>query len=137
VSAPDALTVEAVRAQLTELCGSDDVQDWAMLSPVLEAFVEGSSERLAELVDAVSRSCVPEVEFLSHRLKGSALTLGVSDLAHVCGRLESDARAGTVDPSGSVVSALVRELHLAVQAIEYIRSTLSADSPAPVTTGGW
>lgn len=137
MSTPDALPVEAVRAQLIELCGSDDVADWAMLAPVLEAFVEGAPERLAELVDAVGRSSVAEVEFLSHRLKGSALTLGVSDLAHVCGRLESDARAGIVDGSGLVVRALVRELGLAMQAVEEIRGTLPGGSPAPVASSGW
>jgi HPt (histidine-containing phosphotransfer) domain-containing protein len=81
--------VDAVRSQLSELCGSDDVGEWAMLAPVLEAFVEGSSERLDELVDAVGRSSAADVEFLSHRLKGSALTLGLSDLAQVCDRLET------------------------------------------------
>ena len=108
----------SVRAQLAELCGSDDVEDWAMLGPVLDAFVEGSAERRDELVDAVRRSSVDEVEFLSHRLKGSALTLGVDDLAHVCGRLEADARTGVVDGSGQLVHALVRELEAAVSAVE-------------------
>lgn len=129
--------VDAVRAQLTELCGSDDPEDWAMLGPVLEAFVEGSTERLDELVDAVGRASVAEVEFLSHRLKGSALTLGVSDLAHVCGRLESDARAGLVDGSGMLVRTLVRELQSAVAAVEHVRSGLPADTTTPVATNGW
>ena len=123
--------VEAVRAQLTRLCGSGDLEDWSMLAPVLEDFAEGSSERLAELVDAVGRSSLAEVEFLSHRLRGSALTLGVSRLAHVCGRLEADARAGVVEGTGLLVDALTRELDLAVRAIEQVRSTLPADSAAP------
>jgi HPt (histidine-containing phosphotransfer) domain-containing protein len=128
---------DAVRVQLSELCGSDDVADWAMLAPVLEAFVEGSSERLDELVDAVGRSSVADVEFLSHRLKGSALTLGLSDLAHVCGRLESDARAGVVDSSGLLAQALVLELREAVDAVQQVRGTLPEElrRPLPATAG--
>jgi HPt (histidine-containing phosphotransfer) domain-containing protein len=127
----------SVRAQLAELCGSDDVEDWAMLGPVLDAFVEGSAERRDELVDAVRRSSVDEVEFLSHRLKGSALTLGVDDLAHVCGRLEADARTGVVDGSGQLIHALVRELQAAVSAVEQVRAALPADTSAPVPAPGW
>jgi HPt (histidine-containing phosphotransfer) domain-containing protein len=139
VSSPDRCLdpVEAVRAQLTEICGSDDAEDWSMLAPVLEAFVEGSSERLAELVDAVNRSSLAEVEFLSHRLKGSALTLGVSDLAHLCGQLEADARAGIVDGSGLVIRALGEELEQAVSAVEQVRRSLPADTPAPAANSGW
>lgn len=131
------LPVEAVRAQLVELSGSDDAEDWSMLAPVLEAFSEGSTERLAELVDAVGRASLAEVEFLSHRLKGSALTLGVSELAHVCGRLESDARAGVVDGTGVLVTALGRELDLAVRAIEQVRSSLPEDTSLPAAGNGW
>jgi HPt (histidine-containing phosphotransfer) domain-containing protein len=137
VSDQDTGPVEAVRAQLTELVGSDDAEDWAMLAPVLEAFVEGSSERRDELVDAVRRSSAAEVEFLAHRLKGAALTLGVSDLAHVCGRLEDDARAGVVDASGLVVRALVRELDSAVRAVEHVRSGLLGGTQQPAPSNGW
>jgi len=139
VSDPDAGTglVDAVRAQLAELCGSDDERDWAMLSSVLDAFVEGSAERLDELVDAVARGSVPEVEFLSHRLKGSALTLGVTALAHVCDRLEADAREGIVDGSGQLVRALVREAGAAVSAVEHVRAALPADTAVPVASNGW
>ena len=129
--------VDAVRAQLADLCGSDDEQDWAMLGPVLDAFVEGSAERLDELVGAVRSSSVPEVEFLSHRLKGSALTLGLVALAHVCGRLEADAREGLVDGSGQLVRALVRELEAAVRAVEHVRAALPEDTAVPVHSNGW
>jgi HPt (histidine-containing phosphotransfer) domain-containing protein len=137
VSEQDAGSIESVRAQLTELVGSDDAEDWAMLAPVLEAFVEGSSERRDELVDAVHRCSTAEVEFLAHRLKGSALTLGVSDLAHVCGRLENDARAGFVDDTGLLVGALVRELDSAVRAIEHVRSGLLGGTQEPAPSNGW
>ena len=129
--------VDAVRAQLAELCGSDDEQDWAMLGTVLDAFVEGSAERLDELVDAVRSGSVPDVEFLSHRLKGSALTLGATALAHVCGRLEADAREGIVDGSGQLVLALVRELEAAVSAVEHVRAGLPEDTAVPMTSRGW
>lgn len=129
--------VDAVRAQLAELCGSDDERDWAMLEPVLEAFVAGSDQRLDELVDAVGRSSVPDVEFLSHRLRGSALTLGANGLAQVCGRLEADARDGLVDGSGQVVRTLVHELQAAVAAVEHVRSCLPAGTAAPRTSHGW
>ena len=139
MSAPSAAPgpVAAVRAQLTQLCGSDDPEDWAMLGTVLDAFVEGSSERLDELVSAVGRSSSADVEFLSHRLKGSALTLGVSDLAHVCGRLETDARAGVVDGSGVLVRVLVTEMESAVAAVEHVRSALPADTTTPLSTNRW
>lgn len=128
--------VDGVRAQLTELCGSDDEQDWAMLGPVLEAFVEGSGDRLDELVDAVRRCAVPEVEFLSHRLKGSALTLGLDELSTVCSRLEAEARDGSVDGSGALVQVLAREVAAAVAAVETVRTALPADTASPVA-GGW
>jgi HPt (histidine-containing phosphotransfer) domain-containing protein len=139
MSAPSAAPdpVAAVRAQLTELCGSDDPEAWAVLGTVLDAFVEGSSERLDELVAAVGRSSLADVEFLAHRLKGSALTLGVSDLAHVCGRLEADARAGVVDGSGVLVRVLVTELESAVAAVVHVRSTLPTDSSTPLSTNRW
>ena len=124
--------VDAVRAQLAQLCGSDDAGDWVVLAPVLEAFVAGAGERLDELVDAIGRSSPADVEFLSHRLRGSALTLGVSDLARVCGRLEADARAGRVDDSGRLVQVLVRELESAARAVDHVRSGLTAGTPAPV-----
>jgi HPt (histidine-containing phosphotransfer) domain-containing protein len=77
------------------------------------------------------------VEFLSHRLKGSALTLGLSDLAHVCGRLESDARAGVVDSSGLLAQALVLELREAVDAVQQVRGTLPEEAPATLAGNGW
>jgi HPt (histidine-containing phosphotransfer) domain-containing protein len=129
--------VDAVRAQLAELCGSDDEQDWAMLGTVLDAFSEGSAGRLDELVGAVRSASVPQVEFLAHRLRGSALTLGLDALAHVCGRLEADAREGLVDGSGQLVRALVRELEAAVDAVEHVRAALPADSAVPVASNGW
>lgn len=128
---------DAVRAQLAELCGSDDEQAWAALGPVLAAFVEGSAKRLDELVDAIDRRSVAEVELLSHRLRGSALTLGTRGLAQVCDRLEADARDGLVDGSGQLVRELSQQLQVAVAAVEHVRSALPAGAAVPVSGNGW
>ena len=133
-AAPTA--VDAVRAQLSRLCGSDDPADWAVLTSALEGFLEGAGDRLDELADAVGRRSPADVEFLSHRLRGSALTLGITDLARVCGRLEADARAGVVDGSGLLVQVLAHELAVAVAAVEQILSALPADTSTPVARSG-
>jgi hypothetical protein len=78
----------AIRA-LTELLGDD--RD--ALEDVVGTFLEEAPRRLADLRDGLARRDAAAAGRAAHTLKANGLTFGAQDLAAVCLRIETAARA--------------------------------------------
>lgn len=63
--------------------------DIAFFVDLLETYLEELPKSLAELKKAVESKDAKNVQFYSHKLKGSVLTLGIYTLADICFELET------------------------------------------------
>lgn len=72
---------------------SDEEQDLA--DELIEIFLEDSPKQLMALQRALQNADFGEVEKRSHRLKGSAGSIGALRLREICEALEITARVGT------------------------------------------
>ena len=83
---------------------------------IIGRFGDGAAQTLADLRAAVAAGDAPGTAERAHRLRGSALNVGLVDLAGLCQEVEERARAGELpDPDalttlGVAVTAAVVEL---------------------------
>ncbi|MEP9364665.1 response regulator [Nocardioides sp. CN2-186] len=113
-SADAAAPVSASEKRLRELV--EDGFDAELVLKIIGRFGDGADRTLAELRDAVTAGDAPVAAERAHRLRGSALNVGLVDLAVLCQKIEERARVGELpDPDalaslGVAVTAAVAEL---------------------------
>jgi HPt (histidine-containing phosphotransfer) domain-containing protein len=101
-----AMTPTLDRRVLEELREfSDEEQDLA--EELVTLFLEDSPEQLLALQTALQCANLAEVEQRSHRLKGSAGSIGALRLREICAEIESFARNGKPPDVGD--TAVLRE----------------------------
>jgi HPt (histidine-containing phosphotransfer) domain-containing protein len=102
--APSSLD-QAVLADIRALGGAGE----NILADVKNLFVEDTANQLARLTDALRTGVTEAVWQVAHRLKGSALAIGASQLAKICAGVEDAARAGELGRAAIGARALIRE----------------------------
>ncbi len=113
-AADQAVAASAAEARLRELVA--DGFDTALVRKIIGRFAEGAQQILTDLRAAVAAGDPTATAERAHRLRGSALNLGLLDLAACCADIEERARAGglpdgdTVDQLGVAVTAAGAEL---------------------------
>ena len=96
--------------QLLDMTGGDP----AFLDELLDAFLEGAEQQLAEMQRAAAAHVAGDLVRPAHSLKGNAANVGARRLEALGRDLERDARAGTVADAGGRIAAIAAEL-VAVQ----------------------
>ena len=80
-----------------------------MLGDLKDLFLSESREQLAILARMLEAGNARAVGEVAHRLKGSALTMGASQLAKICSGIEDAGREGNLNRAGADASALAAE----------------------------
>ena len=88
---------------LRELMGEDGIRE------LIGLFVEDGGIHLDALGSALARRDAALLAERAHALRGSSATLGASQMAVLCGRLESLGRAGTTVGADRDLAHLVAE----------------------------
>jgi two-component system, sensor histidine kinase and response regulator len=99
----DAALDPAVVAELRRLA---DAAGGEVLDQLAELFARDTPERLATLRRAAAEGDARVVAEAAHALRGSAANLGATTMAHLCQRLESQARSGSTQAAEELVARL-------------------------------
>ena len=80
--------------------------DEKVIGRVANSIIEDGSECLNAIADAIESNDSRKILLYAHRLRGSALTIGIELLAEAAGKVEDAARDGNVILAASYVDAL-------------------------------
>ncbi|MFA6574611.1 MAG: Hpt domain-containing protein, partial [Nocardioides sp.] len=97
--------------RLRELIERDGI-DPSLVVRIIERFESGALTVFATLEHSVHGGDAGDVAAQAHSLKGSAANLGLTGLAAVCERIESEARAGRL-PVDATLTTLDAEIRAA------------------------
>jgi CheY-like chemotaxis protein len=64
---------------------------------LVTSFLENGAKLLAQMADAVGTGDIDVLRRSAHTLKSNAASFGATDLAELCGKLEAQVRAGSID----------------------------------------
>lgn len=103
---PAAEILDAERLAVFETLGAAVGSD--VLSELVQAFLDSLPLRLSEIEAAVTASEMRQVEFLSHRLKGSASNLGAAALLLAASQLEQAAIVKNQPRCGELLAEVSR-----------------------------
>lgn len=96
-------------AQLAELRALSPAGDAWLIRELLQPFLRGSTQGLAELRAACLQADAAQIERLAHNLKGAGGTIGVRALADVARRIMEQARAGNLQAVPPLLDAYAAE----------------------------
>lgn len=100
---------------------SDEEQDLA--EELIALFLDDSPTQLMALQAALSETNLPELERHSHRLKGSAGSIGALRLREICAEIEEHARIGR-PPQSVDAGTLTHEMEALRMALARVRKPL-------------
>ena len=89
----------------------------ALLERTITSFLDASPDNLERVSEAIAAGSAEALVHAAHRLKGSALNLGLPRVAAVCDELEALGAARDLDPAPAALERLSRELDLASSAL--------------------
>jgi HPt (histidine-containing phosphotransfer) domain-containing protein len=72
--------------------GLTEIGDQEFLNELIDIFLDQSEELARDIKLAVGAESAPELLKASHKLKGSCLNLGASELGNICARLEAKSK---------------------------------------------
>ncbi|MGZ5400376.1 MAG: Hpt domain-containing protein, partial [Nocardioides sp.] len=85
-------------------------------------FIAHAQDHLTAIGSAVQRADADELMATAHKLKGSALNLGLPRVGAAAFVLEERGREGVLDGATAAFSALSREIGLAIAVLEHERT---------------
>jgi HPt (histidine-containing phosphotransfer) domain-containing protein len=85
------------------------------MAKLVGSFVDNGASLVAQLTEAAATGDLDVLKRQSHTLKSNAATFGATELAELCGALESRSRTGTV-AGAPVAAAAIAKAFAAVQA---------------------
>jgi HPt (histidine-containing phosphotransfer) domain-containing protein len=100
---------------------SDEEQDLA--EELISLFLDDSPTQLLALQTALCETNLPELERHSHRLKGSAGSIGALRLREICAEIEENARKGQ-PPQSVDAGTLTYEMEALRTALASVRKPL-------------
>jgi HPt (histidine-containing phosphotransfer) domain-containing protein len=96
--------------------------DAELVRTLIDTFVEDTEKGLVMLRAAVEVSSLEDVARVSHRLKGSYLSMGANGSAELCAALEMRARSAAMDDTAGLMNSLEERFALLVPRLEMERS---------------
>lgn len=94
--------------QLLDMTGGDG----AFLEELLDAFVDGAVEQLADMERAQAAASTEDLVRPAHSLKGNSANVGAHRLEELARALERDARSGSVEDAAARISAAAAEFEV-------------------------
>ncbi len=88
-----------------------------MLGELIDMFIPDAHAQLTELRAALASGNMEGAAALAHRLRGSSLNLGATDLAACCAELEQNARQRTQHEVAGLFERIEQELERAIEAL--------------------
>ncbi len=82
----------------------------SFLTAVVEAFLQDSKQRLADLREASSAAAPDRLRTSAHALKGASREVGATRVAEICQRLEDMGGSHTTEGAGDLLIRLNQEL---------------------------
>jgi HPt (histidine-containing phosphotransfer) domain-containing protein len=95
--------------------------DPTMFHRFVDSFLQSAPREVVAVRAAVAADDGPALLRAAHRLRGSALNLGVPRVAHVCEELELAGERADLDRAEQLVTLLATETDLAVPALHALR----------------
>jgi two-component system, sensor histidine kinase and response regulator len=105
-------------SRLTELGRLDATGGAALVSRLVECFLDRIPVDLAELRAALDQEDDARVARIAHRLRGAAGTVGSSGMVSLCEQLEVLAHTGPVATAGDLLSHLEQEFDRVIRALD-------------------
>jgi CheY-like chemotaxis protein/HPt (histidine-containing phosphotransfer) domain-containing protein len=72
-------------------------EDMVFFNELLDIYIDDLPKSLANIKDTVEKNDPKKLQFYSHRLKGSSLTLGIDSVSTLCFDIETAARSEAID----------------------------------------
>ena len=107
-------------SRLTELGRLDAAGNAALVSRLVECFLDSIPIDLADLHDALDQEDVAWVTRTVHRLKGAAATVGSSGMVSLCEQLEVLATTGPMASADTLLDRLEQEFDRVIRALDAI-----------------
>jgi HPt (histidine-containing phosphotransfer) domain-containing protein len=107
-------------SRLTELGRLDATGNAALVSRLVECFLDRIPIDLADLHDALDQEDVAWVTRTVHRLKGAAATVGSSGMVSLCEQLEVLATTGPMASADTLLDRLEQEFDRVILALDAI-----------------
>lgn len=92
---------------------------------IIDAYLKDETKLLNGLREALRRKDVMALKLHTHTLKSTSAMLGASVLAKVCEELETDARAGAVEWTDSLLNEIESRYQVVKSELEAERRRLS------------
>ncbi len=86
-----------------------EIRDPKLLTRIVELFRRDGVQQVASIKEAVAKADLRTLNQAAHKLKGSALCLGLSDLAATCSELEAMQGTGLSHEAATLLQRLERE----------------------------
>ncbi len=120
----------AVRVHLAELRGPQPYEDDELLTALLRSFVGDAPESVDVLRQAIEQDDAGRVEFLTHRMKGSAYNLGADALGDLWHALETSARSTSLSSADQILERARHELAAVNKVMTVVADELDASTQA-------
>jgi signal transduction histidine kinase/CheY-like chemotaxis protein len=119
-----------VLSQLGELQKSSDTN---FLIELIDLFKNGAARQIQLMHEALPANDLNGLSQAASQLKGSCLSIGAKQMAHICGFLESSTTAKSADDLAILIGRLEAELVRVVETLEAHRKALEFISPRPTS----
>ena len=133
----DALEASAlaIHVHLRELTG---VEDLHFIEEVLASYLRSDYALLGQMQTGYAAGDASAVAKAVHKLKSSSGILGAKDLTTNCAQLETGARQGDLQESGTLIGAIAADVDafhaVAERSLVIVRERLGADAAVPAAT---
>lgn len=93
-----------------------------MLNRAVASFLARSPDAFSQISQAVLTRTAPDLVQAAHKLKGSALNLGVPRVGALCAELEDIGDSANLGPAPAALAMLTTELDAALSALRTVQS---------------
>lgn len=110
-------------AFLHDLQSEDDLSFFVEL---LDIYLVELPKIMTQIKEAVENNDCKNLQFSSHKLKGSSVTLGIDIISNICHELETAARTNTIGPKcKEMVTTLLENFDVLIREIIYLKEKYS------------
>lgn len=89
---------------------------------LLDIFLSGFPKSIANIKNSIEQNNNTQLEYSTHKLKGSSLTLGIDFVSEICGKIESSAKENLpISYSESLIKDLVENYEEIIKELEFLK----------------
>ncbi len=100
---------------------SDD--DIAFFVELLDIYIKDFPQAMSGIKKSINEMNAKELQFITHKLKGSSLTFGIEIIADICNKIEELARGNNFgDQTLALVDELVSKYEIVIKELEHLKA---------------